>query len=342
MASEEDERLAKVQQDKIDKEKFETELAEAGITVPSEDAPVTMKAMIELLGFMKTKMVEDVFTKVVSQTAASSSNDSAAESLVDKLKAKSSEKPPLNFAPPSSYLTQTTPVQPHINNQSRPPPKLDSTRYFSWKKSMESYFRSCSVHLWRVVLQGYNPVDPNNLTRQEEIDEQLDANAKFILESAMSANDEDIVRNLKTTKEAWVHLQTIYEGNEGIQRCDVVVLPHEVDNFVMLEDESPTDVFRRLTKLTVTMRENGKKDMDDEWVKAKLLKTLVPYNEKMVMNLHARADYTTMSSNDILAQFVIYDTLKATSKSSINQTRVTKNLALKAFFVLAGSAASGN
>ena len=94
MASEEDERLAKVQQDKIDKEKFETELAEAGITVPSEDAPVTMKAMIELLGFMKTKMVEDVFTKVVSQTAASSSNDSAAESLVDKLKAKSSEKPP--------------------------------------------------------------------------------------------------------------------------------------------------------------------------------------------------------------------------------------------------------
>ena len=98
----------------------------------------------------------------------------------------------------------------------------------------------------------------------------------------------------------------------------------------MQEDESPTDVFRRLTKLTVTMRENGKKDMDDEWVKAKLLKTLVPYNENMVMNLHARADYTKMSSNDILAQFVTYDTLKATSKSSINQPRVTKNLALKA------------
>ena len=97
MASEEEERLAKMQQDKIDKEKFETELAEAGITVPSEDALVTMKAMIELLGFMKTKMVEDVFTKVVSQTAASSSNDSAAESLADKLKAKSAENPHLTL-----------------------------------------------------------------------------------------------------------------------------------------------------------------------------------------------------------------------------------------------------
>ena len=47
-------------------------------------------------------------------------------------------------------------------------------------------------------MQGYNPVDQSNLTRQEEIDEKLDTNAKFILESAMSANDEDIVQNLKT------------------------------------------------------------------------------------------------------------------------------------------------
>ena len=111
MASEKEVRLAKLQQDKIDKEKFETKLAEAGITTPSEDAPVTMKAMIEVFGFMKSKMVDDVFTRVVSQTAAMSSSDSAAESLVDKSKAKSAEKSPLNFAPPTSYLTQTTHIQ---------------------------------------------------------------------------------------------------------------------------------------------------------------------------------------------------------------------------------------
>ena len=56
-----------------------------------------MKAMIELLGFIKSKMVENVFTRVVSQTAASSSNDSAAESLADKLKAKSAENPHLTL-----------------------------------------------------------------------------------------------------------------------------------------------------------------------------------------------------------------------------------------------------
>ena len=45
------------------------------------NAPVTMKAMIELFGFMKSKMVDDVYTRVVSQTAATSSSDLAAESL---------------------------------------------------------------------------------------------------------------------------------------------------------------------------------------------------------------------------------------------------------------------
>ena len=145
----------------------------------------------------------------------------------------------------------------------------------------------------------------------------------------MTANDEDQVRNLKTTKEAWDFLESVYEGNEGIERSNDAILQHQVDNLIMLEEETPSDLVRRLTKLVLTMRENGKKDMDYEWVKAKFLKTIVPYNENMVMNLHARADYTTMSPNDILAQFVTYDTLKATSKSSINQIRGTKNLALK-------------
>ena len=97
MAWEEEVRLANLQQHKIDKEELEKELAEAGIITTSDDAPVTMKAMIELFGFMKSKMVDDVYTRVVSQTAATSSSDSAAESLADKSKAKSAENPYLTL-----------------------------------------------------------------------------------------------------------------------------------------------------------------------------------------------------------------------------------------------------
>ena len=327
-AKDEELRLAK-EQEKFDREQLDKELIEAGIIPPEGDAPITMKSMIELFGFMKGKMVDEVYTRVSNQNG-SSSTASPIKGASDKDKNDNPiEKPSLNFAPPSSYLTQVALTQPHITNLGRPPPKLDNTRYFTWKKSMESYFRSSSVHLWRVVLHGFNPVDPNNLTKQEEIDEQLDANAKYILESAMTANDEDHVRNLKTCNEAWLYLETVYEGNEGIQRSNAAVLQHQVDNFIMLDEETPTELYRRLYKLVVTCRENGKKDMDDEWVKAKFLQAIMPYSETMVMNLHARADYTTMTPNDILAQFVTYDTLKSTSKS-FNQVRGPKTLALKA------------
>ena len=53
MTSEEELKLAKEQQVKNDKEQLEKELSEAGITSPSDDTPVTMKAMIELFGFMR-------------------------------------------------------------------------------------------------------------------------------------------------------------------------------------------------------------------------------------------------------------------------------------------------
>ena len=158
-AKDEELRLAK-EQEKFDREQLDRELIEAGIIPPEGDAPITMKSMIELFGFMKGKMVDEVYTRVSNQNG-SSSTASPIKGASDKDKNdKPLEKPSLNFAPPSSYLTQVALTQPHITNLGRPPLKLDNTRYFTWKKSMESYFRSSSVHLWRVVLQGYTRLIP--------------------------------------------------------------------------------------------------------------------------------------------------------------------------------------
>ena len=105
MTSEEELKLAKEQQEKNDKEQLEKELSEAGITPPDDNAPVTMKAMIELFGFMRGKMVDDVYTRVINnQNASSSTGVSNVEALVvkdNKDQPKTGEKPPHNFAPPT-------------------------------------------------------------------------------------------------------------------------------------------------------------------------------------------------------------------------------------------------
>ena len=40
----------------------------------------------------------------------------------------------------------------------------------------------------------------------------------------------------------------------------------------ILDDEEPRELFRRVTKLAVALRDHGSKDMDDNWIKRKFLK----------------------------------------------------------------------
>ena len=49
----------------------------------------------------------------------------------------------------------------------------------------------------------------------------------------------------------------------------------------MKEDEEPRELFRRVTKLAVALRDHGSKDTDDNWIKRKFLKAMMPYNKAM-------------------------------------------------------------
>ena len=78
---------------------------------------------------------------------------------------------PTNSYNQESY-TYPNPINsrmPHINN-SGSPPHFDGTHFSFWKTAMESHLRSCSEQLWEVVVQGYSPVDPTNLTGHEYYD----------------------------------------------------------------------------------------------------------------------------------------------------------------------------
>ena len=99
---------------------------------------------------------------------------------------------------------------------------------------MESHVCSSSVQLWRVIKNGFNPHDPNNLTPSEVVDEQLNATAKHMLQKAMTKESVDHIWSFKTAKEAWDYLVALYEGNTSIQRSKKVILQQQVDDFIMI------------------------------------------------------------------------------------------------------------
>jgi hypothetical protein len=106
-----------------------------------------------------------------------------------------------SIPPPKTYTT--LPVRypmPHINNMGSPP-KLDSRNFIKWQVLMKSHISSSSTHLWRVIQNGFAPHDPFNLTRREEVDEQLNATAKHLIQQAMLDTHAAHINNLSTAKE---------------------------------------------------------------------------------------------------------------------------------------------
>jgi hypothetical protein len=106
-----------------------------------------------------------------------------------------------SIPPPNTY--STPPVHypmPHINNMGSPP-KLDSRNFTKWQGLMKSHISSSSTHLWRVIQNGFAPHDSLNLTGREEVDEQLNATAKHLLQQAMPYTHAACINNLSTAKE---------------------------------------------------------------------------------------------------------------------------------------------
>ena len=100
----------------------------------------------------------------------------------------------------------------------------------------------------------------------------------------------------------------------------------------MNEDEEPREVYRRLTTFPVSLRDHGSKDTDDNWIKRKFLKAMMPYHKAMSSVIHRRPDFHTLSSSEVLDEFVAMRILDKTADNVVLHSQRAKkpNLALKA------------
>ena len=104
----------------------------------------------------------------------------------------------------------------------------------------------------------------------------------------------------------------------------------------MKEDEEPHELFRRVTKLAVSLRDHRSTDTNDNWIKRKFLKAMMPYNKAMSSVIRQRTDFHSMTSNEALDEFVAMSILDKTADNAVLRSQRTKksNLALKAKVIL--------
>ena len=142
------------------------------------------------------------------------------------------------------------------------------------------------------------------------------------------------LRPFTHAKDAWEHIVSLYKGSSSIQRSNFEVVLDEADEFVINDDEDPRELYRRLTTLAVSLRDHGSKDTDDSWIKRKFLKAIMPFNKSMSSMIHQRPDFHTLSSSDVLDEFIAMNILNKTADNALARVQRSKkdspNLALKA------------
>ncbi|KAK1696592.1 hypothetical protein QYE76_013289 [Lolium multiflorum] len=70
------------------------------------------------------------------------------------------------------------------------------------------------------------------------------------------------------------------------------------DNFVMIEGESPEDMYRCLTALAVQMKDLGETFVDDHWIKRKFYNALLPYEEVKLTAIRQNYSFHAMTSDE--------------------------------------------
>jgi hypothetical protein len=146
------------------------------------------------------------------------------------------------------------------------------------------------------------------LTGRKEVDEQLNATAKHLLQQVVPDNHAAHINNLSTTKEVW-------------------------DYLTMRDNETPDEMYQRILALATALTEFGCKDNGDDYVKHMFITSINPKEPIWSEIIHSRPDFGSMTSNEVLCEFTALTILKKNAEETRAHVLAGKgvhNLALKA------------
>jgi hypothetical protein len=73
-----------------------------------------------------------------------------------------------------------------------------------------------------------------------------------------------------------------------------------VDNFAMLDGESPEELHRRLSALQVKLVDLGSTQCDERWMKRKFVQALLPFMKDTMNSIKGDSNFRKMTAHDIL------------------------------------------
>jgi hypothetical protein len=143
-------------------------------------------------------------------------------------------------------------------------------------------------------------MDPNNLTRREVIDSQLNATALHMIQIVVGSKDLPHIQHFSTAKEAWEGLSDVFVGNESMKRTRYEAFNNQAGGVFMKDGEDYQEMYQRLKAIATTFKNLGARHIDDEWIKMKYVSSYMPFEPEELNSLQGRYNYNLMTSNQVM------------------------------------------
>jgi hypothetical protein len=115
------------------------------------------------------------------------------------------------------------------------------------------------------------------------------------------------VDGLEEVKDVLTTLRMTHEGSKSMRKAKIDMLEGQLNRFVMLDDETPQDMFNRLKKLVNKAKVLGSKKWTDHMLMEHMMGAYTPMNYNMVALIRQVPTYDRMSSDDVLGRIMNYE-----------------------------------
>ena len=124
---------------------------------------------------------------------------------------------------------------------------------------------------------GFKDHKPDNMTRREVVESQLNSTALYMIQQAVGEKEMPHIEDTTTAKQAWEALTDTFIGNASMRHNKFEEVSNEADGFFMEDGEDHKEMYRRLKALAKRFKKLGADHVNDAWVKRKYVKALMHF-----------------------------------------------------------------
>jgi hypothetical protein len=137
----------------------------------------------------------------------------------------------------------------------------------------------------------------------------------------MEKDEYDQVDGLEKASEIWETLRVFHEGSQPVHKAKIEMLEGQLDRFVMLDDETPQEMYNHMKLMVNKVRAYGSKKWTNKLTAQRLIRAYTIRDTTLVSIIRGDPNLKRMTPEDVLVRIINDELL-------LEEAKYVKNLSM--------------